>query len=46
MQNRIVRTMLFCNVRTPLLFIYKQLNILKSDDMYELKIAKFMHKIH
>ena len=34
MQNRILRTMLFCNLRKPLSFIYEQLNILKSDDMY------------
>ena len=37
MQNRILKTMLLCNLHRLLLFIYKQLNILKLD-MYELKI--------
>ena len=38
--------MVFCNLRTALWFIYKQLNILKLDDMYELEMAKFMYKLH
>ena len=42
MQNRILRAMLYCNLRTPLLFIYKQSNILKLDDMHELEMTKFM----
>ena len=46
MQNRILRTMLFCNLRIRLSFIYKRLNILKLDDMYELEMAKFMYKLH
>ena len=37
------KTMLFCNLRTPLSFIYQELNIL--DDMYELEMAKFMYKL-
>ena len=46
MQNRILKAMLFCNLHTPLSFIYKHLNILKLDDMYELEMTKFMYKLH
>ena len=46
MKNKNLRSMLFCNLRTPLSFINKQLNILKLDDMYELQMAKFMYRLH
>ena len=45
-QNRILRTMLFCNLCTLLSFIYMQINALKLDDIYELEMAKFMYKLH
>ena len=44
LQNRIIRASLFKNIRTPINMLYKEFNVLKLFDLFQLEVVKFMHK--
>ena len=46
LQNKILRTILFCLSRSPTNLLYSKLKVLKLDDMTNMEIAKFMFKFH
>ena len=46
LQNRILRILYFKDRRYPTNALHKELNFLKINDLYELKILKFMHNIY
>ena len=41
--NKILRTILFCNLYMPTSQLYKELQVLKVEDIYQLELAKFMY---
>ena len=43
--NNIVRTITWNKKFSLVSYLYKKLNYLKLNDIYHLKLAKFMHKI-
>ena len=43
LQNRIIRT-LFKNIKTPINMLYKEFNVLKLFDLFQLEAVKFMFK--
>ena len=44
--NKIIRAITFSNSFTSVRALYKNLNILKLEDIYKLGLAKFMHQIN
>jgi len=46
LQKRVVRTILFKNIRTSSKSLFFQLQFLNINDLYQFEIAKIMHKIH
>ena len=44
--NKILRIKLFRILYTPILQLYKELQVLKVGDIYQLALAKFMHRLH
>ena len=46
LQNRILRILHFKDHRYPNNELHKETNCLKLDDLYELKLLKFMHHVH
>jgi len=46
LQNNILRIMTFTKYRCHLTPLYKNLKILKMNDIYQFELAKFMHKFH
>ena len=41
--NKILRMILFCNLYMPTSQLYKELQVLKVEDIYQLELAKFMY---
>ena len=44
--NNIVHTITYNSKYCPVTCLYKSLNFLKLDDIYELELAKFMYQLH
>ena len=44
--NKILRIILFRNLYTPTSQMYKELQVLKIEDIYQLELAKFMYQLH
>ena len=44
--NKILRIILFRNLYTPTSQMYKELQVLKVEDIYQLELAKFMYQLH
>ena len=43
--NKILRIILFCNLYTPISQLYKELQVLKVEDIYQLELTKFMYRL-
>ena len=43
--NKILRIILFRNLYTPTSQLYKELQVLKAEDIYQLESAKFMYRL-
>ena len=43
---KVLRIILFCNLYTPTSQMYKKLQVLKVEDIYQLELAKFMYQLH
>jgi len=46
LQNNILRRMIFSKYRCRVTLLYKNLKILKLNDIYQFELAQFMHKFH
>jgi len=46
LHNNILRIMTFSNYSCLVTPLYKNLNVLKINDIYRFELAKFMHKLH
>jgi len=46
LHNKIIRAMAYSSFRTKITPLYKQLNLLKLDDIYSFELGKIMHKFH
>ena len=44
--NKILRIILFRNLYKPTSQMYKELQVLKVEDIYQLELAKFMYQLH
>ena len=44
--NNIIRTITFSSKYCKMTILYQKLNILKLEDIYGLKLAKYMHQLH
>ena len=44
--NKILRIILFGNLYRPTSQMYKELQVLKVEDIYQLELAKFMYQLH
>jgi len=46
LHNKIIRAMTYSSFRTKITPLYKNLNLLKLDDIYSLELGKIMLKFH
>ena len=44
--NKILRTILFRNLYRPITQLYKKLQVLKVENIYQLELATFMYQLH